>query len=267
MGTFDEVTTFASVGQGRFEGTVDEAWGQGRTAYGGFGAAVALRAMRSHLAPERRLRSALVQFVGPLAPEAAQVHTRVLREGRSMTHVEAHVLQDGTPRLVVVAAFGADRPSALAIPAEPMPEVAADAGLVMPYLPGVTPTFTQHFTYRWTNGAMPFGGAAEPWLRGWIAHRNAERFDEAALVGLLDAPPPPMWVMLTRPAPASSVTWQVNVVGAFDDDTYAPDAPFLFDARTTAAADGWSDMSGTLWDAQGRCVARTRQLVADFTAR
>ena len=49
---------------------VDDQWTQGRTLFGGLQAALLVRAMRSHLAPdpELPLRSLQVVFVGPVMP-------------------------------------------------------------------------------------------------------------------------------------------------------------------------------------------------------
>ncbi|HMO69140.1 MAG TPA: thioesterase family protein, partial [Novosphingobium sp.] len=70
-----------------FRLAIPEDWHQGRTAYGGFSAALALAAARKAggegLPP---LRSAAVSFVGPLFG-AIEARARVLRAGRNATWV------------------------------------------------------------------------------------------------------------------------------------------------------------------------------------
>ena len=43
-----------------------------------------------------------------------------------------------------------------------------------------------------------------------------------------------------------------------------PDAPWLYEARTPVVRGGWGEEHATLWDAEGRLVARARQNVALF---
>ena len=80
-----------------------ESWAQGRTIFGGLVAAGALRAMREYT--DRRPRSLLISFVGPVSPGLSEIEVTKLRSGRSMTQLEARVSQDGV-RTVVIGAFG-----------------------------------------------------------------------------------------------------------------------------------------------------------------
>ena len=236
-----------------------EDWAQGRAAFGGWIVAGAVGVMEG-VVPEGRLcRSLLTSFVGPVKVGSVVAWPTVLRSGRSLTHVEVKVWQGDTVRAVVLGAFGTTRAPAPGFEGWEAPAV-MDVGeaQAMPFLPGLTPAFTQHFEYRWTNGAMPFAGASEPHVQGWCRPRFPSG-GVGLIAALADAWPPPIWTTLTRPAAGSSVTWQLDVL--------RPEAVsdwWLYDARTIAAREGYTDFSGGLWTAHGELVATSRQCFAAY---
>ena len=87
-----------------------EDWMQGRAGYGGLVGALALKAMRSHVPPARKVRSLLISFVGPVGPQEFTIHARVLRSGKAVTHVEAKLVQQEAVRCVVLGDLGKPMP-------------------------------------------------------------------------------------------------------------------------------------------------------------
>ena len=74
-------------------------WLQGRTAFGGMQAAIAVRAMREALPADVRslpLRAAQTTFIGPV-PGRVEIHAQavVLRVGRSTCHSRCDLLHEG----------------------------------------------------------------------------------------------------------------------------------------------------------------------------
>ena len=59
-------------------------WMQGRAGFGGLVGALALKTMRGHVVPARKVRSLLIAFVGPVGPEEFTIHAKVLRAGKSV---------------------------------------------------------------------------------------------------------------------------------------------------------------------------------------
>ena len=175
--------------------TGDGGLAQGRAAFGGLLSGVALRALRELVPGERRLRSVLVDFIGPAGPGPLEIDARVLRSGRALTQAEARVHQEGTLVAVVIAAYGADRTTGISWPAASRPEVPDPTSLMgFPFLPGITPAFTQHFDYRWATHRLPFTGAECPEVRGFVRPGPDEgHVDEAMLLALIDAWPAPYW--------------------------------------------------------------------------
>lgn len=266
-GDFLAATRWAPTAEGA-EGEVHASWAQGRAAFGGLVAGIAARTMAEKLPADRTLRSALVSFVGPVAPGPAAVTVEVLRAGGSVTHAQARVVQGGATAAVVLGAFGTTRDTHLATPGPTPPTVPAPEALpVFPFMPGITPTFTQHYDYRWTTKTLPFSGAEVGHVQGWIRARGGQPVFAADLLGLLDAWPPPIWSRARKPIPGSTLTWQANIVSPPPPEGFDGAAWWLYDARSIWAEGGYTDFEARLWDAQGRLVACSRQAFAEFSAR
>jgi acyl-CoA hydrolase len=256
----------ATVTQGRAEMPAD--WTQGRTLFGGAVAAVGLRAIRHAAGDERRLRSLLVDFAGPVAPGSCHIETAVLREGRSATHAQAIVRQDDSVRAVVVAVLGTDRASTVQLAGPTRPNAAAPAELqVFPYLEGLTPTFTEHFEYRYAVGALPFSGSTGDRIAGWCRFREPQLGASAdeVIIALVDAWPSPTLQLMSTPAPASSMTWALDL--APDDANAAadPTAWWYFESRANAAAHGHARIESILWSPDGTAAAFSTQSVVMFS--
>lgn len=245
-----------------FVGAVTPDWAQGRAAFGGLLAGMAVRALRTRVAPDRRLRSVLIDFVAPADVGPVRVDTRIHREGRALTHAEARLVQGGEVRAVAICAYAADRATAIRWPAAPAPDVpAADALPPVPLPEGIVPTFTRNFAYRYTGGA-PFSGATDAVVGGWVRLVEPVPVDDAVVLALVDSWPAPVLPLMRGPAPASTVTWMVDLVGPV---AAAPDAWWRFHGDTVAAGDGHASVEGRLWGPDGGLVAVSRQMVAEFS--
>jgi len=268
MVPFPQITRVERTSSDNWTARVSEDWAQGRAAFGGQLSGVALRALRSLVDDDRRLRSVLVDFIAPAAPGPLELEARVLRSGRALTQAEARLRQDGVLVAVVIAAYGADRQTAVAWPAPARGDVPDPSSLMgFPFIPGLTPAFTQHFDYRWATHRLPFTGAEHPEVRGFVRPGPGEGgVDEAMLLALIDSWPAPVLAMAEGPTPASTVTWMVDIVGplpdSVDDD---PGQYWWFESDATAAADGYADVHGRIFDPSGRLVATSRQLVVEFS--
>jgi len=259
-----EATTWRRQEDGHFVGEVTEDWGQGRAAFGGLVVTAAVRAMQPMVGAERRLRSVLVQFVGPVEVGPVEARVQLLREGGTLTQIETRVTQGGSVRTVVLAGFGAARATTLQVPAEPPPPMPPpEEAVELPYVPGVTPAFVQHVEMRFAGDAVPFSGAADPHVLGYIRPREAVELDRADVLALIDAWPPPILSRCTAPVPVSSVTWQVNLTA--DPCCLGPGAWWRYESRTTHCDEGYEDFEASLWDAEGSLVARARQQVVEFS--
>ncbi len=263
MSSFDQVTTWTPTGPGAFAGAVPVDWGQGRSAFGGVTTAAACRAMGTLVAPGRTLRSFSTSLVGPVRlGDPVELTAQVLREGRSLTHTEARLVQGGQVVAVALGAFGGPRASGVAVRPATRPSglPAPEACTSFPYLSGITPAFTQHMEMRWTHGSLPFGGCDESVIGLFLRHRTAASGAEA-IIGLLDTPPSPVLQMLQGPAPASTVRWSAHLlqVPALDDGAWC-----WLHSEARSAGEGYGTMLGSLYGPDGSLIAWTEQLVCIF---
>lgn len=260
-----------------FAAEVPEAWAQGRAVYGGLLAALGYRAARRLIGadergpeapPERAARAVLTSFIGPVAPGRVEVETRLLRSGRAVTQVLATLSQEGDALALVQVVFGAARESAALVAGPPRPPAPAPESVPpLPFVAGLTPAFTRFFDYRPTQGRLPFTGAAEALLGGHFRLRDVGASLDAVELALAlgDAWPAPVLPLLRRPAPASSLTWSLELVappaGAERPD---PAGYWFFEARADASAEGYAQEGARLWRPDGSLAAASRQLVAVF---
>lgn len=261
---FETACTLTPTSDGQFRATITPDWAQGRACFGGLVSALALRSLDGRVPPDRVLRSASLSFAAAVAPGEVVVESAVVRAGKSISHVTAQVLQDGKQCALLQAAYGAPRASGLVVPPPDAPPAPPpDSRDSFPYLEGITPAFTRHFEYRWTTPLPYTGESTRAEIAGWIRHASPVRLDVAAVLAMVDAWPPAVLPLFERPAPASTVTWMVNL--APHDPATPTDGWWFFEAHARRAAEGYADVVGTLRDPAGRLVASSQQLVAEFS--
>jgi acyl-CoA thioesterase len=80
---------------GAWTAEIPDAWTQGRTIFGGVQAALALRAMRDLVPQTVPLRVLQTTFIAPVPAGRLHIEASVLRSGKSVTHVEARIVDQG----------------------------------------------------------------------------------------------------------------------------------------------------------------------------
>jgi acyl-CoA thioesterase len=262
--SYTEVLAAVALRGNRGTAEIPPGWSQGRATFGGLVVALALQALRERVPVERRLRGLQTAFVGPLGPGEVAIRVRELRHGGSASQLQAELSQAGEVGCVVLASFGSDRPSRLALAAPPRP--AAPPPESLPALaapPGIVPEFTRHFDYRFATRTLPYTGTGDGTLTGWCRFRHAlEPAGPGHVVSLVDCWPAPIVSVLSEPAPVSSLIWGLELV---DPDPGArADGWWLFQGATDAARGGYAHWHAALWDPAGRLAALSRQTAAVF---
>lgn len=240
---------------------IGDGWAQGRAVYGGLAAAIGLAAMEK-LSEGKPLRSLLTNFVGPMSTTGVTFDAEVLREGKSVTQTSVRASDETGPVLVCSAAFGAARPG-LEVPAEvPFEAVSRDS---VPRLDSVAlklPGFLQRFDIHWSGGGIPTTGSKERSCGMWV--RNAEDLDAhpaVKVVALADIPPPVIMCHYTERVMASSVSWSLEFVVPPED---IKSDWFYLHYELVAAAGGYTQQNGNIFDENGRLVALSRQCMVYF---
>ncbi len=247
---FDElIKTTAGVNE------VPETWSQGRGAFGGYVTATMVRALEDS-APDRPLRSLTAELCGPLAAGHTDVQLEVLRAGNAVTTTAIKLVQNGEIQAHGVGVLGRERTSDHNRTNILPPWFAPWRDVVPAPTSGVfAPSFMQHFEMRILRG-VPFGGATEPLVEGWVRpKRPGARRDAAYLAACIDCYYPCLYATEKAARPMATIAF------TFQPFDYAgdPDAPLAYRARMIAASGGYCVEFRELWSEDGHLVALNQQ--------
>lgn len=263
MQTFAELLSGLRTGDNTATLELTPDWLQGRTAYGGWQAALAVLAMRQVLGPDIPLRSLQANFVGPLGIGTVTARAELLRRGKSASQLEARIVVDGQTAFTAVGIFGAPRPSQFALaPSAPKSNREVGSLETRPFIDGVMPSFLAHFDTRWALGGYPFSGAEHSAAQIFARLRHENISSEAHLVMMCDVIPPSAIAMFKTPAMISSMNWTLEMVTPLSAETAT--GWLRFDSEMTAAGDGYAWENASIWGSNGELVALSRQCVAVF---
>ena len=243
----------------RFTGQVHPAYNIGNNPNGGYLLALGVAALQQALPAQPDPLSVTVHYLRPgLAGQDCQIDTQVLRNGRALSTVRASLLQDGQPRLDLLAAMddlgsglSAAPLLAMAMPDIPPPEQcpsrSADAQ-------GVALAILGRLDIRLhPQQALP-GTAGRALVSGWIRCRDGRPPDALACLLFADAFPPAVFGLLGMVGWVPTVELTVHL--------RARPAPgwMLGQFWSHDLADGRVIEDGALWDSSGRLVLQSRQL-------
>jgi acyl-CoA thioesterase len=256
---FDDDTALRPLGDGAYEGHVEEQWWTPRGPLGGYVMAIVLRGAALAVEDaERSPRSLTTYFLRPPAVGPVTVRPAVERRGRSLTAVSTRLEQEGKLLALALAAFSVEWPGPL-LSAAPMPQVEpADPRRASPEIPDdrMRPPFMDRLTMQRRFGDLPFSGAKSMETGGWLGLREERRLDALAVALLSDAWFPAPWLGLRKLAPAPTVEMTV----LFRAPLPVPDSLLLGRFRTRLVRDGFFEEDGDLWSPDGTLVAQSRQL-------
>jgi acyl-coenzyme A thioesterase PaaI-like protein len=239
---------------------VPEDWTQGRTTFGGLQAAIALAAMRS-VAPAAPLRSLQATFLAPVPGGTVRARARVLRSGKSATHVEGRLVDGDETLALLVGVFGQARESAVTL--RPVQPAIANVVAAAPTrVAGSAPSFARHFDGRWIVGSPPFTGSSSPENVIELSMHDTGPATEAHVLAMADYVPPIALSYLRERVPGASLSWMLELLS--DDVSALPLSGWRIDARMAAAGEGYVHQSLVLWGPGGVPVALGRQSMVIF---
>lgn len=258
MSQYEDETALTSTGNGRWSGQVSRHWSIGENPNGGYLVSIALRAL-VELSPQHPdPMSVTIHYLRPGLPgQECEVLAESVRSGRILSNVHATLIQDGKPRIEVMAAFGnldstSDSEPILTVqpPDIPPPDQCIERsgkeqGVELPLL--------NRLDILLHPEQARAGDAGEAQVSGWIRLKDGQPPDSRSAVLFVDAFPPSVfglgmvgWVptleltvhIRRRPAPG----W---MLGQF---------------KTNDLADGRMIEDGFLWDSKGNLIAQSRQM-------
>lgn len=251
-----DILAAASPIESGFRSAIPADWMQGRTAYGGLSAALALHAAMQAEPDLPPLRSAQIAFIGPLAGNVTVTATK-LRRGRNAAFIQSDLVSDAGLGFRATFVFMAPLASAVSHDAAPratQPPPAPDAQLYT----GPDDLFTGNFNLL----DVKDGAGPAEWLR-WARLRARDGLHPMVeLMAIGDALPPAAFKLVEdRRAPLSSLNWQINFVAP---EPATRDGWWLLHAAAEIARDGYSSQRMTIWNAAGEPIAEAMQGVAIF---
>jgi len=237
-------------------------WKQGRTAYGGLTAALMLATAQNKFTDLPALRSALINFVGPVT-DTPILDAQLERRGRNVTNLSATAKIDGKAVARADFLFGASRASKLNIkfPAPEAPPPETCQLFTPPAAKNIVPAFFHNFETRLIGGARPMMGE-EGYILTWSRHHDPEsRTGISSLLCIADVLPPAAMPLMRSFAPVSSMSWIVNFL---TDTPTTSEGWWKIESRLTAAQGGYSSQVMRIWNTDGELVVDGMQSIAIF---
>lgn len=247
---------------------VNTSWGQGRTLFGGMSAALALAKISQQVDSQRPLRSLSINFTGQAWAEIPlSIAVQPLSAGKSISQINAQVLQDDRVVTQICACFGIERESNITVssPTVELPKLGTHQRLS--YIKGLTPEFVQHFEFEYCKGQFPFTNSTHNELAGWVRFKEAgSEFTEAHLIALIDAWPPTVLQKLKSFAPCATVSWNIEIVQPLSllEQPLLADDWLYYDAEIKQAHHGYAHTEAKIYNSDGTLLALSRQLVAVY---
>lgn len=258
--SFSRLLEMAERGPGFTTVHVPEDWMQGRSVFGGLQVALAIQAMRT-VVPLTPLRTVQTTFVGPVGEGRVHIEAKILRSGKSATHVEARIVDGNGVLALVIGVFGAPRTSVVSVTPQ-RPEVTVEDPTELVFVAGVMPSFTQHFSAKWLRGGLPFTSDRRTESVLELGIHDQGTTSEGHVIALADFIPPIALSHLASPAPGSTLTWMIELLA--DRFEHLPLSGWRVDAELVAARDGYTSQSVMLWGPGGEPIAISRQAMMVF---
>jgi Thioesterase-like superfamily len=241
---------------------IGEDWSQGRATFGGLVAALGNEAMRQQVAADRPLRGLNVTFAGPVIAGAVDIDAQVLRVGGAATIAHANLSSANAIAATLTGVYGSARSTSITIAPAAAETACPVEDLPDSFLPAGGPSFLQHFRVRWAEGTRPYTSTPLRRSKAYIRHRDCGALTESHVVALIDCIPSPVLQMMSKPAPASSMIWTLELLS--HDYSFAVDEWWRIDTEVSSSVDGYASQTSLISNPAGVAAAYSRQLVAVF---
>ncbi|WP_329410490.1 thioesterase family protein [Nocardia vinacea] len=251
-------TSLKSAGNGIAEVILSEAWWIEGTAYGGYLAAILLRAASAECGAGQRPLSLTVHFIAAVQPGPAEVQVQAVNAGRSSSTLTARLCQGGSCRAFAVVAFGRERNGPLldehTMPVGDLPQ-SSEVLTVRPEVRARFPLYARFERRRLADSARKTFDVG-----GWIRLSEPQPLDYLSAVTLLDS-----WVAAaTTKVSANRMLTLVYYVQFLCPLPWADERAqdyALVAFRSGSARDGYAEDDGELWSPRGTLLARAQQVV------
>ncbi|MEM9711528.1 MAG: thioesterase family protein [Actinomycetota bacterium] len=258
MSDVERDTSIEPIGEGRWSTRLDRSWHIGEASNGGYALLPVVRALRE-LAVHPDPLTVTTHFLRPgLGDTEGEVEAELIRSGRRTGTARGRLVQAGSTRLEVMAAFtdlsnGSDTGPELTLapPDLPAPERCVDRAELAQ---GVELPILSRLDVRLHPDLTVSGGSDRALMEGWIRLRDGTEPTSLTLPLFADAFPPSLYPLVGNVGWVPTIELTVHV--------RRRPAPGWVQARLECddLQGGRMVETGALWDSTGALVARSRQV-------
>lgn len=255
MGFFSDETRVEKISDSRWRGEIAAGWRIGSVPNGGYILAIAARALADAL-PHKDPLTLNAFYLAPTELGEVFCDVEVLRNGKGTSFAHCRMIQNGTLRMLVTAAFTTQE----SLKGESWTSVTAPDYPAWDDCPAPAASKEREFTQR-VEIRMVEGDAT---LRretlddtgvfgGWLQHRDGAAPDVFSLLMFADAFPPPLFTVfgMQNWVPTVELTVQVRGIPA--------EGPLKGRFLTRHLSNGVLEEDGEIWDQNDQLVCVCRQ--------
>ena len=259
MTGFDEDTAVQRVSAGLYAARMDPRWWVIRGPNGGYVAAILQRALTDTVDNNlRAARSLTVHFLTPPDAGAIEIHTRIEREGGSLTSTSARLMQGERLIALAVGAFSAGR-TAVEYSEAKMPDVPPPDEVPSRVIEGAPP-HAEMLDWRPAIGSVDFTAGGDAITGGWFRLREPQLADPVVLTSYADNWYPALFFRTREPVGIPTVDFTMHFRAGLPLPNACPEDYYLVVFRAPLSHDGFVVEDGEIWSQDGQLVAQSRQL-------
>jgi acyl-CoA thioesterase len=257
MTALDDAFALTPLGPSEWSGRADPAYEADNGMFGGWTAAVLLKAVLGDAGAQGTPSTLTVHYLKRVEGNSpVTLKVRPIGGGRSLSFWHAEITPQGQDDIsafatvVLANRHETDGFADIVMPNVPAPETIED------FYPPVT--FGKRTPMRGVKGFPPWNHPDSQSI-AWVRETSGRALDYIQLAYLADAYPPRIWYR-TQMRPSSTVTLSVYFHAAADELAAIGDDFVLTDARGTRAEHSTIGCKADLWSRQGKLLATTEQL-------
>lgn len=245
-------------GDGSWQAKADPAYAGHPGMFGGWTAAVALRAVLDHASRQGDVAAFTLSFLRPIPPGSdVRVATTLLNTGRSIQHwqVDLTSVEDARP-LASGLCVSATRRDTDGFTEPGWPDPPDPDSLEEIHPPG---EFGKHVLVRPALG-VPYVNQSSTRSTLWVRETSGRNVDAVQLAFLSDAYPPRILYVSEEVRPTSTLTISIYFLASEAELEEVGDDYILNEAVGTRGVRGIAGQQARLWSRSGALLATTEQL-------
>lgn len=260
---FSETITLTRAEPGLWHGESDPAYANGMEGvfigqFGGWVTAALFKAAAGDAPEGQSVRALSAHFFTPVRPGALSVRVRSLRKGKTVSFLQADLMQGESVRAQAVATVGTGREDQYARHFAPRPDAPPADTEGLPKFSPPTP-FGRSLEARYVKGA-PFMGDEAAHSVFWARSAAPTRFDGEALAMLSDYMPPRVFFASNNFIASSTLTLNLYIHGSPDEIAAVGERHVLVDVQGRRISGGYWDHTASFWSPDGALLSTTEQI-------